>query len=200
MRFSSCLISVVALGLVAWMPPKKTEQSSYFPERVGDKLVYVYTNEPNKLKNMKEADVEEVDVVTSVKEKNGIKTVTIGRLGHDGKIYPHRKQEVSEAGIQQREDFVGGLLAAPRIYLKLPHKEGQTWDIDGFKETLTAYGPEEVKVPAGTYQAIRVEHRKQGDPKSEVIRTYWYAQQVGIVKVKDGDTLVLLKSFTPSKE
>jgi hypothetical protein len=61
--------------------------------------------------------------------------------------------------------------------------------------------PRRIKVPAGEFEAIGVEHW-HGD---EVFGTCWYAAGVGLVKseIGSGDDAVTwmeLKSFTPGKE
>src|SRR5262249_24704963 len=129
-------------------------------------------------------------------------TVGIGRPDPDkgGKLSLARAQALSEKGLYMAILGVDGPLSALRFALKVPHKDGQSWEVDEIEETLTAHGPEEVKVPAGTYQAIRVEHRKKGDPKSEPLRTFWYAPRVGNVKVVKGDFIITMKSFTPAKD
>jgi hypothetical protein len=179
------------------------KQPDYFPSRVGDKWVYVYVDGPEKTKG-----VESTWTVLAVEEKSGVKTVHLGQLySIDGKFHEDHDLELSAKGIlQTRSPRVIGIprkkYDSPRVDLKLPHKEGQTWDNDDLKETLTAHGPEEVKVLAGTYQAIRVEHRKKGDTKSEVFRTEWFAPRVGVVKIKinTGSIAIEMKSFTPGKD
>jgi hypothetical protein len=144
--------------------------------------------------------VDVVEKVLSVEDKDGTKVVIVGQLHTDGKFYPHRERVVSDKGVVQTKDLYTGDFSSPCVLLKLPHKADQTWDAAAFKETLVARGPEEVKVPSGTYQAIRVEYIKQGDDKRKVIRTEWYAPRVGIVKLRTGDIEIVLKSFTAGKE
>src|SRR5262249_8826729 len=102
--------------------------------------------------------------------------------------------------------------------LKLPHKDGARWEVastrtfkSGFSvkdsSKFTAYGPEEVKVPAGTFKAIRVVSIPAdgtGWPS-----TVWYAPGVGVVRSTSEVRLggerpksveSVLKSFTPAKD
>ncbi len=102
--------------------------------------------------------------------------------------------------VQTRDAILNVTYPSEWTHLKLPHKVGRTWDVPQLEETQTTQDIEQVEVPAGTYQAIRVEHRKQGDAKATVHRTDWYARRVGIVKIKDGDTLIVLKSFSRRKQ
>ena len=82
----------------------------------------------------------------------------------------------------------------PYCLLKLPHKVGDKWG--GDKETgepMTVAGKvEAVKVPAGTFEAIRVD---QGPLTSS-----WYAPGVGLVKYDYNGNKQELKSFTLPKE
>jgi hypothetical protein len=95
----------------------------------------------------------------------------------------------------------------PACLLKLPHEDGARWKyrvkaqpggLAGAEATNTAHGPEEVVVPAGKYQAIRVEYRGTRDSKEEAA-TFWYAPGVGLVKMVCEGVLQELKSFTPKK-
>lgn len=203
MRPLYALVTVLSAALCAAgapVPKAAEKPTHYFPTTVGDKWDYAYLNAADKDK-----DVGVARTVLAVQEKQGVITVQIGHFYKSvGKFHEEYDLEVSANGIlQTRSGVVLGLerkkYDPPRIDLKLPHKDGQSWDVDDLKETCTAFGPEEVKVPAGTFQAIRVEHRKKGEPKSDPLRTYWYAPRVGIVKVVAGDIVIGMKSFTPGK-
>jgi hypothetical protein len=187
-------MTVAVILLLVSAPVPKGADADYFPTKVGDKWVYT-----QKSKSEGEG-AEIVEVVLSVKEKDGVKTVRIGHPDETGKLRFDRLQEVSEQGVFITSIPPFGPLPAPRFKLKLPHKDGQMWDQDDVKQTLLAHGPEEVKVPAGNYSAIRVEHRNKGDSKSAPSRTYWYAPRVGVVKVVQGDLVIEMKSFTPGKD
>ena len=89
--------------------------------------------------------------------------------------------------------------------MKLPHKDDQTWPscVDEEKKdnpflTLTAKGRERIEVPAGEFETIRVDYREERskDPS----QTRWYAPDIGLVKVKANDVLIVLKSFSANKE
>jgi hypothetical protein len=95
----------------------------------------------------------------------------------------------------------------PACLLRLPHKDGAQWEYNcpsqpgglmGGKATNTAHGPEEVIVPAGKYRAIRVEYRGTKNGKEETA-TFWYAPEVGLVKMVCAGAVQELKSFTPEK-
>lgn len=56
-----------------------------------------------------------------------------------------------------------------------------------------------MKVPAGEYEAIRVEHRPRGKPTSVPFRTEWYAVGRGLVKLTTDGITIEMKSFAPAK-
>ncbi|VTR94231.1 : DUF3108 [Gemmata massiliana] len=194
MMQNSLLFAVACLAFASPVP-KMNGAVDYFPTVVGDKWIYVLIEDGMQSKNEIEEEVTSVDV------SNGVKTIKISRLHtNDGKMYYNRERDVSANGVFQSKDDDGKLFDHSCIYLNLPHKEGGKWTNDKFGETLTAYGPENVKVPAGEFVAIRVEHRKQGDAKTEPTCTYWYAPKVGIVKISLGKSEIVMKSFTPGKK
>jgi hypothetical protein len=107
----------------------------------------------------------------------------------------------------------------PLCLVKLPHKDGGKWEAtvtEKDKKTgveritkykLAAFGPEEVKVPAGTFMCIRVEEENDGVNRES---TSWYAPGVGLVKSVRVARLTVnkapekmetvLTSFTPGKK
>jgi hypothetical protein len=194
---SLVLAAVLGFATAAPAPKGAEEPTLYFPTRVGAQWVYLWDT---KRKEDKDKDPAVVEVVTAVEDKEGAKVVTVGRVHTDGKVCPTQKWAVSDRGLFQTANLIGQPVRAPVCFLKLPHKRDQTWTLDApgdNKPTMTASGPERVKVPAGEYDAIRVEQRDQHpDPQT----TRWYAPGVGLVKVTSGDLLIVLKSFDPGKE
>lgn len=79
----------------------------------------------------------------------------------------------------------------PRI--KFPLTDGKSWNWEGQEikeeETNTIYlnanviGKEQIKVPAGTYEAMRVETKITSTSGSKSIVNEWYAKNVGLVKM-----------------
>jgi len=201
---------VLAWGIAAAGPiPSATQKPAlYFPAKVGTKWEYEFDN--GKRMTL---------TITKVQEKDGAKVVTVGEVGTGGGTTHYSTSRVSAEGLFLAEMGRGvGNVNPPLCELKLPHKDGGRWEAgpwdDGpYRDTkwkFTAYGPEEVKVPAGTFKAIRVESEKTfglGPPR---LYTSWYAPDVGMVKMvvhDDGitggklrDTITSLKSFTKSKD
>lgn len=86
----------------------------------------------------------------------------------------------------------------------MPFKAGDTWAFDrpsASVGTYTVVGVEQIKVPAGTFEAekVNIEYATSGVRKA--IRA-WYAPNVGRVRMADADgkTIWLLKSFTPGRD
>ena len=102
----------------------------------------------------------------------------------------------------------------PEWLLKLPYKVGETWESGGEQElrdpfpnqkwTHTSDGEEDVKVPAGTFRALRVTSKGHGIPGSILPplepSTVWYAPRVGVVKITSVPTVWVLKSFERGEE
>lgn len=113
--------------------------------------------------------------VVSVAEKDGAKVLSrMGRANGCGSprgdvvVSPAR---VTEAGPDRR--------AAPRTLLVLPLRVGRKWEDQGW--TTTVRGVEKVMVPAGEYEAVRVDEVAHS-PDGVVTVTSWYARGVGLVK------------------
>jgi hypothetical protein len=177
------------------VPKPAVKPVDYFPTKVGDKWVYLVKSESAR------QETELVETVSEVKVKDGVKVVTISRAWDDNTFGVNREREVSAKGVVQMRDAILDVsFDAPWVHLKLPHKDDQSWDVPHLEQKYTAHGPEEVKVPAGTFHAIRVEHWEKIKGKSVVVQTEWFAPRVGIVKLKAGETLIEMKSFTPGKD
>jgi hypothetical protein len=91
-------------------------------------------------------------------------------------------------------------------FLKLPIKVGDKWATDFTTRdtkvtgTRVVKGVEVVEVPAGKFQAVRVEDEYTVD-KLKRKQTLWIAPNVGVVKHLHGDKSVsLLKSFEVPKK
>jgi hypothetical protein len=173
--------------------PKGEKGVLYFPTKIGAKWVYSTW------------DSERVEVVTAVEEKDGAKLVTVGYQSRDG-VVSTNIVSVSEKGLA----VVAWLddLGEPLWLLKLPHAAGSKWDavIDlpgrlHLKGAMADGGPDRVLVPAGEFRAIRITSNfPSHDRKIRVVKTVWYAPRVGKVKEVRGDTVEVLKSFTPGED
>jgi hypothetical protein len=189
------LISAVPPVTAAPVPVPK-EEPLYFPTRVGAE--WVYDDDGYKYKF----------TVTKVEKKDSATLVTVEVYQSDGKTTQHSYTvEVSKTGIRETLNF-NRKVEPPTPLLKLPCAKGDKWEspfsLDGEKRAdyaMTVGGVEEVKVPAGTFKAIRVDKVSIGvDKKTTQTITTWYAPGVGPVRIayRSGSTRDLI-SFTPGK-
>lgn len=176
-----CLLLFSGLALAAPVPKDAGKTPIYFPTAVGAKWVYEDTD----------GETEEVEVYEV--EKDG-DNVVVGRR-RVGETVPYTKMIVSADGLRQPPDREG----EKGWVLKSKLKAGESWEVPGGGKR-TVSGPEEVKVPAGKYQALKVVWEDDGRTL-----TSWYAPGVGEVKrtvKRDGVEIVYrsLKSFTEGKK
>lgn len=193
---------VLSASACLWAPPPK-DGPVYFPTKAGARWVY--------LVKLGEVDrpYESVEVVTAVEQKGGATLVTVGHESQ-GEVMPHHVMSVSSKGVFVTS-AVGGEMTEPFCVLRLPHRPGNKWEaVFAGKQwgrvvgTAAAFGPEEVEVPAGKYQAVRVESEtpfidgRKGSAKA----TTWYAAGVGVVKEvrADAGSVRVLKEFTPGTD
>lgn len=189
--------SVVAAAPV----PKDRVEPPYYPTKVGTKLVYDYLDGNDEL----------VFVVTEVKDIKGGKRVTIER--RDLRKPVPEVVDVTGAGV-----FVvagpSGELDPPAAILRIPFRVGDKWKFNydetpgiraGSVGTDTVIGVEKVKVPAGTFEAVRVDTEVTNTVGEKVWHfkfSRWYGPHVGLVQEKDekGELIRALKTVTLPKE
>jgi RNA polymerase sigma factor (sigma-70 family) len=170
----------------------------YFPTREGTRRVYEV--------RVRGTTYVRSEAVTRVEKKGDGFRVTIGEEVTPGSILK-TVTDVSARGVYLVE-FAGRVHADPVPLLKLPAKTGDSWTVQqGIPAagvatfTYTVGKVEEVKVPAGTFKAIRVEER--ADPILRIPVTRWYAPGVGLVKAITSTGMLeqtqVLKSYTPGK-
>ncbi len=72
--------------------------------------------------------------------------------------------------------------------LQIPLQAGQQWPgrvFQGGTETITVKGIESVRVPAGQFEALVIEHHLRYDNGKEDFLRYWYAPGIGMVKMHE---------------
>jgi hypothetical protein len=192
---------LLMFGTLTFAAPLKDapKESLYLPTTVGDKRVFETSSRG------KTGEVSEW--VTAVEKKDGLTVVSFS--GEEGG--PTLYQYGASKDGAFRVSAGNNVYTPPYRLLKLPMKEGETWEelapaLAGTanpKMKYTTGKEEEVEVPAGKFRAIRVE--SESVINGAVIRTtQWHVVGLGIVKVltKDngGERLQVLKSFTPGKK
>ncbi len=152
-RFLAVLTVPVVLMTTTLSAPVPRDRSKepplYFPTRVGAKWVY------------QTGKTEQTEVVTEVRQKDEAKVVTVAQETEGLGRIPYRVVEVSGRGLVELE--VDLLPVSPPVRLLSP-TPGDRWDVvtgTGPEMTIShsTFGPERVKVPAGVFQALRVEGR-----------------------------------------
>ena len=173
LAFVAPLVLVPALLPAAPVPPGAGKPVYYFPTQVGTKWVYDAKHE---------ADVCG-KIVTASEEKDGRFLVTVKATNVDfvdDETVSIAQYSVSKDGVFVVADFLENKenekrYDPPHCLLKLPHKDGNSWENKLYNKTVyVAKKVETVKVPAGTFEAIRVE--------VDADLVTWYAPGVGIVK------------------
>ncbi len=152
----------------------------YFPTEVGAEWEY----DDNSAKH--------TFVVKNVEEKDGAKLVAVHVRHSEGKTTQHSyTMEVTKAGLREVSN-ANRKVEPPTPAVKWPCKKGDTWEsrmaLDGDPRAdyaFTCLGFEEVKVPAGTFQALRVEQVSHDLLTGKTVQTIttWYAPEVGPVRI-----------------
>jgi hypothetical protein len=198
------MLSISFLTFALFAPvPHKVEQEEYYPTKVGSKFVYATPNG------------ESVHVVMDVEENDGAKLVTIGTIRGD-KLVPWDQVRVSEKGLAQigsypvTVQFDGVPSREPKwhqnetpiVLLDLTAKAGDKWEHRTPERllTYTAGKAEKIKVPAGEFQARRVDITRTFPDGRKDQFCWWYAPRVGAVKWTYGKEEVVLKSITFDEE
>ena len=183
------LVPVVFAALAPAAPVPKhllkpPEPVYYYPTTVGAKWVY---------------DGDHVRVVAKVEDRKGAKVVSV-EAEAEGKRAADETMEVSETGLT-RLACGGAPFDVPLVMLIGPIRVGTTWEIKtaGAQGTGRIGAVETVKVPAGSFEAVRVDIEQPHADRVRTIRA-WYAPDIGLLKMTDDDKEIwLLKSFTSGK-
>jgi hypothetical protein len=178
------LMSLALLAATAQKP--QPPPPDYFPLRVGDWWKYRSTTADGKQSEFT------VKVLSAEKQADGtnlylVETLTSFQPINDwyskpsGWVLMHRiaypKNEALKADYQPVKQ-----------YLKNPLSAGASWSWKGkgmmgvdIEETSQVAGPEAIEVPAGKFQAMKVETKviQGGTP---VTKVYWFANWIGMVK------------------
>ena len=181
------MLDLLLATLVLLAPVPKDKGGFYFPTKVGAICEYDCGEEKPHTRTVKR--VEPAD--------HGGFVITFKVDGHED---PQRVQ-VTDKGLVMLA-MSGKQLEPPPCILKLPAVPGEKWEaqMQGMTFKHTTVGPEQVEVPAGKLDAIRVDmtHEVAG---RQVKVSVWYALGIGPVKVAvDGRTALSLKKFTAGKD
>jgi hypothetical protein len=196
----SVFVNCVALAAPVPRDARKTEL--YFPTTVGTEWVYGSADS-------KEDEFADTLEITEAEESDGATVVTVVRSFH------RRPQSTETIRVSSAGLFLlandHGKHDPPACVLKLPCAAGDRWRTyclplkpnPGYVNVVV--NEEQVKVPAGTFNAIRVDTEFTLEGETKRVYTHWYAPDVGVVKYEIGEAFggkgqTVLKSFKLGKK
>lgn len=203
--FLSPVVLLVILSLLALPAATLPATAAPVPRTNKSEILFCASNVGDRLVHQLDRGLFDVtEVVTKVERESGGMRVTFEWEGSDGKRTPARSWLATTEGLQVAE-YAGQEYSTPMWDLKLPHREGnrwsEEWPVASERWYLETAGWEEVKVPAGTFRAMRVERTEITElpevPPGQT--TYWYAPGVGCIKWESGNRCRELKSFERAK-
>jgi hypothetical protein len=181
--FSTMLLLVMVIRVNAGdaKTTPTAEPEFYYPTKVGTSWGY-RGKDGNELKY----------VVTAVGDKDRAKIVTVDRMNADGKVEMTSRVKVTEDNVFDLQEEVA--IPVPRYRFKLPAKKGDVFEKNGIypggvpvKWKDEVGGKERIKVPAGTFDAVRIKETMMINNAGDLVvvgsDTSWYAPGVGIVRV-----------------
>lgn len=180
------------VGLVAWVvlapavaaPVPKATPPMYHPTTVGTKWV------------MTSGNLRVTYAVTAADEKDGETEVKFDADNGNPDGKGEDKRVVSKGGV-----FGTGQPDERVVFLKLPAKKGDKWVAErhgtpGLDEwACTAGEVEKVKVPAGEFDALRVDTEVLRNGKVTGRMTFWFAAGCGVVKKDLNGDVWVMESF-----
>jgi hypothetical protein len=161
---------------------QKAPARDYFPLRVGDSWTYRTTPEPSEftIKVLSEEKQADGTIVYLLERKAG-SLVHTWYSKANGWVNILKEAYPEHEGLQMEHE-------KPKQILKIPFVTGAQWTWSGksttqmeMTERYKVIGIERVVVPAGTFQAVKVE-TKIAEGSGMLVRNFWYAEGVGVVK------------------
>ncbi len=168
--------------------PKKPPPPDYFPLRVNDWWKYQSTTGEGKVTKF------DMKVISADIREGDPDKIVIYRVDTTTPTAIHDWYSKEQGWVMRRKEQYGDnekmVVDYDPIYqwTKNPLVNEDTWQWKGkgmmgvdIEDNATVSGPEEVYVPAGKYNCMKVVTKvKQGG--AEVTKTYWFANWVGMVK------------------
>jgi hypothetical protein len=170
-RYAFGAASFLALAVVCSLHAQDAmKESPYYPLKKDTTWTYKVTG-------------SSITMKVTGHDKDGAKIETIV----NNKSIASEHVVVKDDGIY-RVSINGQKPDAPVKFFAIPPKDGTTWDVDtkiqgqAIKGKFTT-STEEVTVPAGKYKAVKVEGKDFDIAGMKTNITYWFAENVGIVKL-----------------
>ena len=178
--FSTIALTTIFLTLGAAAQKTEAPAPDYFPLRVGDSWTYRNGATEFSLKVIGQEKQADGTIRFEVEKLAGAKVLTVySKAG--GWVLMHLERYPEHEGLEMKYE-------PARQYLKDPLVAGAQWGWTGKDYTQTdleedsqVTGPEEVTVPAGKFQAMKVVTRVAGT-STPMTKSNWYADGVGLVK------------------
>lgn len=196
------VLPVVSLAALSAPIPESERTPDYFPTQVGAKWTCRVSGEPNR------APWDHTFTVTATESKDGATTVTTWREVEKARI-PYDRVTISKDGVFHAGTAGRGKergFVPPLPVLKHPLTTGKTWTWkgtcagEGRSQTRTVKGVEKVAVPAGSFQAVRVEVVEVRDKEDHQYEsTEWHVAGLGCVKSVLGNITEEMTSFVRPK-
>jgi hypothetical protein len=186
-------LTVLAL-LSAGVAAPAQDANPYYPLKVGSEWTYKVQGGPIKVKV---AGPEKVGPISGYKLETSA----------GNKVSATETVAVTPEGVKRLN--VNGLTPEqPILFLPADPEATKSWDVDtkvggqAIKGKFTA-NKEKVTVPAGTYDAVHVKGDNMTIGTTQTTVEYWFAKDVGIVKLKftlgSQDATLELESYTAGK-
>jgi len=189
------LSQVLLLGLLAGPAqlPAAGKPDSYYPLQVGNAWHY------------KVGD-KRISTKVSTQEKIGdLMTARIETIV-DGNVATTENVAQTAEGFA-RVAFSGQKTDKPVLFLKMPPKKGESWEINTKIGSEVVKGKfigdeEEIEVPAGKYKTVTSAGEFEINGRPAAFK-YWFAPNVGVVKLNvkfdNMDITAELQKFEPAK-
>lgn len=174
--------------------------ASYYPVEPGRTWTFALEQRQNgelktKFRSMQmraEALPNEGPVVQSVLRRSYPDSTTVPkptlvrRYSDRVELSHYQESVVAAFGLEQDQSLGEGAEYRYVTVLRSPFDAAKPWEgriFQGGTETIRVVGPESVDTPAGRFETIKVEHHKQYSNGKEDFLYYWYAPDVGMVKL-----------------
>lgn len=169
----------------------------YYPIEPGRKWTFALEQRQNGQDNTKfktlnmeieplpgDGAIEQAVLRRSYPDSTTVPTPTlIRRFGDRVELSRYHSTVVSAFAPQMEQEIQGqGYIVA----MQLPFEAGKNWEgrlFNGGRETIRIAGEETLTVPAGTFKTLKIEHHLQYNNGKEDFLRYWYAPDVGMVKL-----------------
>ncbi len=177
----------------------KKDINQYYPLDLGMKWSYSLEqfqndNQVNKFTKM------EISVISTDKKTDHEESV-LNRFYPESNIQPHKtlakkfNDRIELSRYMQKEVF-NEFSKAGSDYITVlmsPLKINNNWEgrvFQGGTETIKVIGNENVKVPFGSFYALKINHNLKYNNGKEDNLYYWYVKNIGVIKMHEEITMV----------